>query len=118
MKFILYGEFTDLNTYIKALNSNRHVGNKIKQNETDRVAWDIKKMRFEKITKYPVHISYNWYSKNKKKDTDNVAFSKKFLNDGFVISGLLENDSRKFISGFSDYFFIDPLNPRVEVEII
>ena len=71
----------------------------------------------EKITQYPVIIKYKWYSPNSRKDVDNIAFAKKFINDGLVIAGILENDSRKFVAGFTDEFFIDKINPRTEIEI-
>lgn len=39
MKLIIQGELTDLNKYIKALNSNRFAGSKIKKEETERVGF-------------------------------------------------------------------------------
>lgn len=114
----IQGELTDLNTYIKALNASRWDGNAIKQEETNRVALECRVARAEPIEKgYPVHITYNWYSKDNRMDTDNVAFAKKFINDGLVQAGVLENDSRKFVKGFSDNFYIDKTKPRVVVEI-
>lgn len=119
MKLTIKGELTDLNEYIKSLNANRWSGNSVKQTETDRVCYEAKLARIGEVPEdwYPVRITYRWFSKDKRKDTDNVAFSKKFINDGLVTAGVLENDSRKFVAGFSDEFFIDKLNPRVEIEI-
>lgn len=111
------GELTDLNTYIKALNGNRWSGNEIKQTETNRVSYEAKLARLPSVEKYPVKITYRWYSPDQRKDVDNVAFSKKFINDGLVAAGVLENDSRKYIAGFADEFYIDKANPRVEIEI-
>lgn len=109
------GELTDLNAYIKALNGNRFTANTIKRKETERVAMEARIARLPAIQDYPVTITYRWYSKNKRKDIDNVAFSKKFINDGLVTAGVLEDDSRKYISGFTDEFYVDDKNPRVEV---
>jgi len=117
-KLTIKGELTDLNTYIKALNGNRWSGNSIKQSETERVAYEARIARLQPVAKYPVRIAYKWYCKDQRKDTDNVAFAKKFVNDGLVIAGVLENDSRKFVCGFSDEFFIDKSYPRVEIEIV
>ncbi len=117
MILTIKGELTDLNTYIKALNGNRWSGNDVKQTETERVAYEARLARLEPIEKYPVRITYRWYSPDQRKDVDNVAFSKKFINDGLVVAGILENDSRKFIAGFTDEFFIDKHSPRVEVQI-
>ncbi|HBT75055.1 TPA: hypothetical protein DEB29_03585 [Candidatus Wolfebacteria bacterium] len=117
MHFTIPGELTDLNAYIKALNSCRWSGNSIKHSETDRVAFAAKVARIGKVEKYPVRIIYCWYCKDNRKDTDNVAFAKKFINDGLVTAGVLQNDSRKFVAGFVDQFYIDKSNPRVEVYI-
>lgn len=117
MKLTIQGELTDLNTFINALKRNKFVGQKIKNDETDRVAWEVAIQKAKPITKYPVLIHYKWYSKNARKDTDNVAFAKKFIKDGLVRAEILEDDSRKFVAGFSDRFYIDKENPRVEFEI-
>ena len=113
----IQGELTDLNAYIKALNNSRWGGNSIKQIETDRVCKEAHKAKVMPVTKYPVTIAYSWYCKDMRKDTDNVAFAKKFINDGLVSAKVIENDSRKFVAGFSDSFFTDKYNPRVEVTI-
>lgn len=117
IKLIIKGELTDLNAYIKSLNSSRWGGNAIKQYETQRVAKEAMAAKLPAVKNYPVKITYLWFSKDQRKDTDNVAFAKKFINDGLVLARVLENDSRKFIAGFSDEFFIDRKNPRVEVII-
>lgn len=113
------GEFTDLNQYLKAMSNNRFGGGKIKKMETERAYYDCRNQLISTIPKseYPIHIVFNWYCRDKRKDIDNVAFAKKFILDGMVMAGILENDSRKFLTGFSDEFFIDSKNPRVIVEI-
>jgi hypothetical protein len=116
--FIVKGELTDLNKYIKALNGNRWSGNAIKQLETQRIYFEAKAAKIPAVKRYPVRIVYHWYCADQRKDVDNVAFAKKFINDGLVLAGILENDSRKYIAGFSDEFFIDKHNPRVEIKIV
>ncbi len=105
IKITLDGEYTDLNTYIKELNYNRYAGNDLKQFETSRVFMECKNQRVRRVKKYPVVVEFNWYCKNEKKDIDNVAFSKKFILDGLVSAG------------FTDKFFIDKQQPRVEIII-
>lgn len=117
LSFTIKGELTDLNAYIKGLNNNRFTGNNIKQYETHRVAVEARLARIGPVQNYPVHLIYHWYSKNNRMDVDNVAFAKKFINDGLVEAGVLEKDGRKQVAGFSDKFYIDKLNPRVVVEI-
>lgn len=115
--FSITGELTSLNDYIDAERRHRQVAAKIKHQETHQVAWQIKKQKVRPITEFPVHITYVWYSKDAKKDIDNVSFSKKFINDGMVLAGIIPNDGRKQIASFSEEFLVDKENPRVEVNI-
>ena len=115
MKLIIPGELTDLNTYIAAERANRYAGAKIKAKETDDITLLAKQLKTEIRT--PVRINYKWYCKDKRKDKDNVAFAKKFIQDGLVAAGVLKNDGWSDIEGFTDEFYIDKQNPRVEVEI-
>jgi len=118
MNLVIEGELCDLNKYLKVLSNNRFGGGKIKKSETERVYWECKKQGVRPIKNYPVAISFRWYSKDKKKDLDNISFAKKFILDGLVMAKVLKNDSRKFVSEFEDVFFIDKLNPRVQVVIM
>ena len=63
-------------------------------------------------------LKFTWYTKNNRKDADNIAFAKKFVLDGFMKAGLLGNDNRKHITGFQDEFAVDKRNPRVEIDEI
>lgn len=112
VKIILEGEMTDLNTYVHAMNKSRLGGNSIKQNDTNYVKLSCSGI--DPILK-PVKIHFKWFVKNKKKDPDNIAFKKSIL-DGLVLAGVLQNDTQKFVRGFSDNFFVDCQNPRVEIE--
>jgi len=76
--------------------------------------------QFDKI-ETPIKIKYTYYAaRNNSPDLDNfVGTVKKFFQDALVESGLIEDDSVKFIVANSeDYGGIDKLNPRVEAEII
>lgn len=70
-----------------------------------------------KITK-KVRIDYIWYEPNKKRDLDNISgFGRKVIQDALVENGILQNDGWKNIIGFSDMFYVDAENPRIEVII-
>lgn len=54
----------------------------------------------------------------RKKDPDNIAFAKKFIFDGMMEAGFIENDNLNYIEGFSDYFIVDKdEESRVIVEV-
>lgn len=118
MKFTIPGELPGLNEYIHAINRNRHIGNRMKQDTQEAIQWAVRAQikRGYEIT-CPVTIRFLWASRTAKKDIDNVAFAKKFILDALVGMGILPNDTRKWVRGFTDEFIIDRQNPRTEVEI-
>ena len=58
-----------------------------------------------------------WVEQDRRRDLDNVAFGKKFIQDGLVKAGVLHNDTHHEIAGFSDEFGYDSRNPRIVVTI-
>jgi len=85
---------------------------------TDNITLLAKQLKIKnRPIRTPVWITYHWYCKDKRKDKSNIAFAKKFIEDGLVNAGVLKNDGWNDIEGFNDRFYIDKQNPRVEVEI-
>lgn len=103
MKIFLNHEFISLNDYINAERMNKFKAAKIKENETNIAAILLKKHCNDiKSLKLPLELNFVWYLKDRRKDIDNVAFAKKFINDGLVKSGCLKNDGQKQIIALSD----------------
>lgn len=73
------------------------------------VKTQLRGVRFDR----PVIIHYRWIEPNRRRDKDNVAFAKKFIQDSLVHAGVLVNDGWNQIEGFTDDFAVDPKNPRV-----
>ena len=70
-----------------------------------------------RITK-PVIMRYTWYEQNKRRDLDNISsFGRKVIQDALVTSKVLKNDGWDEIKGYSDEFYVDSKNPRIEVLI-
>lgn len=92
-----------LNEYIQKERGNRFAAAKIKGEETLAV-WAQCRAQALSPVKSPVHISYHWIVKNKKKDKSNIAFAKKFIEDGLVQAGVLKNDGFDDINSFTDSF--------------
>ena len=65
----------------------------------------------------PVVIRYLWIEPSRRRDKDNIAFAKKFVQDSLVECGVLDNDGWANIVHFTDDFAVDPKNPRIEVTI-
>lgn len=69
-----------------------------------------------KLEKAPANLKITWYAKDGRKDKDNIAFAVKYIFDGMVNAGLIENDGWKQIGNWVNIFEVDKENPRVEIE--
>lgn len=115
---IIPRELMDLNQYIDAQRVNFRVGNKVKQQETAFCAAVFTPYRLEiRQLPLPLDIEYHWFCKDRRKDKDNICFARKFILDGLINSGAIKNDGWNEVGGFSDCFYVDKVNPRVEVVI-
>lgn len=116
-KLVIPAKLPGLNEYVSAERANPFKAAKLKKDTETFICYCIKQqlrgVRFEK----PVKIAFLWFEKNRRRDKDNIAFAKKFVQDALVNSGVLANDGWKEIAGFKDEFFVDSENVRVEVII-
>lgn len=110
-KIIIKGCFTTLNEYINHERANKFKAAKIKKEETNLVFLQVQNKKIQT----PCILKFTWHVKNKRKDPDNIAFSKKFILDGLVKAGVIPDDTHKHIEGFIDVFVISD-DERVEVE--
>jgi hypothetical protein len=115
MKLVIPGKFPTLNEYIQKERSNKFMGAKMKREATNLVTL-IAQSKRPKTPYKRVSVQFLWFVKNSRKDPDNIAFAKKFILDGLVNGGVLENDAWVNIVGFTDFWFIDA-NERTEVII-
>ena len=63
-------------------------------------------------------VEFHWHEKNRRRDFDNIVCGRKFILDALVSSGILPQDSQKYLKGFRDFPYIDRVNPRIEVVVI
>lgn len=112
-KLIVPGELPTLNEIIEAAKNHWGTYKRMKKVQTYNVGWRAKKLpRFSRV-----YLKITYYRKNRKHDPDNIAAGKKFILDGLVEAGVLENDGWKQISGWEERWEIDKANPRVEIII-
>lgn len=118
LKVTIPDTLMDLNTFINKQRTNRYVGNYVKQQETLKVSRVFSQHldKFEDL-KLPIRLDITWVMENRRKDKDNIAFAMKFILDGMIKAGIIENDGWNEISGFTHHFKVDKENPRVEVKI-
>ena len=112
-KVFIPHQFCTLNKYIAAMNRNRYIGNKIKQDETEIARLHFIGKKFDT----PCYIKFRWFVKDKRTDPDNIAFAKKYILDGIVKAKSIPDDTMRHILGFTDEFIIDKNNVGVEVTI-
>lgn len=71
---------------------------------------EIAQVRFKSV-----RVVFRWIEKNRQRDKDNIAFAKKFILDSMQEWGIIPNDGWDQILGFTDEFYVDKRNPRIEV---
>ena len=118
-KIVIPGELPDLNTIIAESKKGRgkwQPYNEMKQEYTNIVAWIAKSEIKKQLKKIDLEIT--WICKNRRKDKDNISGGgTKFILDGLVAAGVIENDGWKQIGDINHKFKVDKHNPRIEVEI-
>lgn len=115
ISLIIPGRLPGLNEYIEAERTKKYAGARMKKEAEQRIEWAAKSQLRGVRFKCPVIMHYTWIEANKKRDKDNIAFAKKFVQDALVHAGVLGNDGWDYVDGFTDAFAVDKKNPRVEV---
>ena len=114
---IIQGRLDGLNEYTKACRTSKYIGASMKETNEKIVSayimQQLKDVHFDGV----VRLAFRWYEKNRKRDLDNIAMSKKFILDALVSNQIIVTDGWKGVVGFTDEFFIDKQNPRIEVDI-
>ena len=116
MIYTIPGTLPGLNDYISAERGNKYAGASMKKRVQSMIVSQVGRLPFQEFD-CPVFISYTWYEPNRRRDLDNVAFAKKFIQDALVEAGVLQGDGWKHVVGFEDRFSVDKDNPRIEIQI-
>ena len=116
--FVIDGRLPNLNDYIAACRGNKKYGNIMKRDAQDTVLWQLGSQHRGLKIKRPVIIHTRWYELNNRRDPDNVCgYGHKVILDALCDLDVLEDDSRRYIYGFTDWFYTDHQNPRIEIDI-
>lgn len=113
--FTIPGRLSGLNEYITAERTNRYRAAKIKKSEMAQVYYSIGKA--PKL-RPPVWIRYRYFEKDRRRDKDNVAgWAHKVVQDAIIKRGVIQNDGWAHVEGWTDEFYVDSRNPRIEVTV-
>ena len=89
------------NEYTRACRSNKYIGASMKKDYEEQISVFIAKLpKFDN----PIRLDFVWMEDNKRRDADNIAFSKKFILDAMVKCGKIKDDSWRYVKGFTDSF--------------
>lgn len=114
----IQGQLPNLNDYTKACRTYKMAGAQMKKKAeqiiTAYIFQQIRTVRFEET----VELNFRWYEPNRKRDLDNICFAKKFILDALVKAGTIKADGWAGVIGFTDTFYVDKDNPRIEVDIL
>ena len=116
-KLIIEGRLPGLNEYVNEERSQRHSAARMKRETQDLVKWYARMQLGSQRPSKPVQMDYLWVEPNRRRDHDNIAFAKKFVQDALVELDILPGDGWKHVVGISDRFTVDKDRPRVEVTI-
>jgi Holliday junction resolvase RusA-like endonuclease len=114
---VIDGQLPNLNEYTRACRGNKFLGAKMKKNAEEWITLFIKQQLKDIHFEGTVELAFRWYEPNKKRDLDNICFAKKFILDALVCNSIIVADGWKGVIGFTDHFFVDKENPRIEVDI-
>lgn len=115
MLLIIPGTMPGLNEMIDAARSNKYKSSVQKRAYTEIVAWYAKQAKLPKMDRVALKIT--WHEPHQKRDPDNVQAAVKYIWDGLVFAGVLENDGWKQQGPVTHNMRVDKVNPRVEIEI-
>lgn len=117
--FIIDDRLPSLNDYIDACRSNKHKGATFKKEVENIISIYIRNAKIRKkvkVTDKPIIVHFEWHEKTMRRDADNIASAKKFILDAMQKSGIIPNDNRKYVKGFTDNI-IDDTKDFVVVKI-
>lgn len=113
MIFFISGRLPGLNAVIEANRRNRYAGAETKKNATQSVLLQVRDVQ-------PIHGCCDWYfmwhCSDRRRDPDNIASAVKFVFDGLIAAGVIDNDGWKQVRTITHRFVVDPGNVGVEVE--
>lgn len=122
-RFEIQGRLDGLNEHDAKNRGNRFHGASSKKSQTDMVAELVKVFNLKPMTG-AVNVNILWYEGMKPggkrfvpRDKDNIRHGIKYILDGLVKAGILQDDSWNFIGEISDSYFIDKDNPRIVIEL-
>jgi len=113
-KLWIASPFPGMNEIVGSARRNKYGSAQQKKIHTDRVVWLAKNLQ---PIKKPADFLFSWVEKNKRRDPDNIMAGQKFIFDGLVTAGILQNDGWSYVKSISHLFEVGEMD-GVMVEIV
>ena len=107
-KLVIQGTLPSLNEIIRVAKSHPQAYANLKRQHTMNISMNARH-QIKKRVQPPVELIFTWHY--------NLTAARKFVIDGLVESGVLDDDGWGEIAGFRDTWVVDKVNPRIEIEI-
>lgn len=100
MEFVISEKLPSLNEYVNACRKHWAVGSKMKKDTDELIRTYIIEAIYKKqvyATAQSCNIYFEWHEKDKRRDVDNIQSGQKFILDALQETGIIVNDSRKYV---------------------
>ena len=118
-KFVIETQLPSLNDYVMKCRSHWSKGAAMKEQVENTIALYIRSAKNKKqcwAVEDPCIIWITWFEKSKRRDVDNIQSGQKFILDAMQKTGLIPNDSRKYVKQIN-HTVVDAYEDKVEVVI-
>lgn len=114
MQITIPGMLPSLNEMIDAAKTHKMKYSRMKKKYTQACTWVASQLpkNLERI-----HLDITYYVPDWRTDLDNRSVGKKFILDGLVGAGVIQDDTHTYVKGWNEEFEKDKENPRIEIEV-
>ena len=116
-RLIINTELITLNKYINIERGNKFGAAAIKKKLTNKVSFLATEAKFKIEPNVKHDIVLTWFKPNNRSDHDNISFAVKFVLDGLIKAGILQDDSPKYIGSIIHHFELDRTKSYITCEI-
>ena len=114
-EIVIPGELPTLNAVLAATKSHWSMYAATKKQMTNKVAYLARKDL--RPIENSVEVEIEWTTKDRRQDPDNISYGAKYLLDGLVAAGILQDDNRKIVCSIA-HRFPEPSKKHPQVRMV
>ena len=105
-KFVIDQRLPSMNEVINANRTNKYIGAKLKKETEETIGYFIQHAAYNGNLK-PIQgaciVNITWCEHTKRRDSDNIQSSQKFILDALQKTNIIVNDSQKYVRWVNHY---------------